>query len=44
MDWKMPNMDGIETACQIKLNDDLTPLSAILMVTSYGMDEVRQAA
>ncbi len=40
MDWKMPGMDGIETAARIKAHSDLTKIPAIIMVTAYGREEV----
>ena len=44
MDWKMPVMDGIETAGQIKAHTKLYHIPKILMVTAYGREEVRQKA
>jgi CheY-like chemotaxis protein len=43
MDWKMPAMDGIETAGKIQNSTVLTKLPTIIMVTSYGRDDVMQA-
>ncbi len=44
MDWKMPGMDGIETARQIKAGRSRNPVPAVLMVTAYGREEIiRQA-
>jgi two-component system, sensor histidine kinase and response regulator len=40
MDWKMPGMDGIETARRIKSHRNLTNIPAIIMVTAYGREEV----
>ena len=40
MDWKMPGLDGIETARRIKSNQHLTKIPAIIMVTAYGREEV----
>ncbi len=40
MDWKMPGMDGIETAARIKAHTDLPTIPAIIMVTAYGREEV----
>lgn len=43
MDWKMPGMNGIEVAKELKENfKSKTPM--ILMVTAYGLEEVRIAA
>lgn len=39
MDWKMPGMDGVETARRIKSNPNLTHFPSIIMVTAYGKDE-----
>jgi two-component system sensor histidine kinase/response regulator len=40
MDWRMPGMDGIETACRIREERELSQMPAVLMVTAYGRDEV----
>jgi PAS domain S-box-containing protein len=40
MDWKMPGMDGIETAARIKAHTGLSRMPAIIMVTAYGREEV----
>jgi two-component system, sensor histidine kinase and response regulator len=40
MDWRMPGMDGIETARRIKEEKELGTMPAVLMVTAYGRDEV----
>ncbi|MEO2279880.1 response regulator [Pseudoalteromonas pernae] len=44
MDWKMPNMDGIETVAIIQNELALSHEPIIVMVTAYGTDEVREAA
>jgi signal transduction histidine kinase/DNA-binding response OmpR family regulator len=45
MDWKMPDMDGIETTRRIRDDTRLTQAPQILMVTAYDREEaVRQAA
>ncbi len=44
MDWRMPGMDGIETAKQVKENPDLIKIPQILMVTAYGREEVMHKA
>jgi PAS domain S-box-containing protein len=41
MDWKMPGMSGIEAGCAIKA---LPSPPAIIMVTAFGRDDVRQEA
>jgi two-component system sensor histidine kinase/response regulator len=40
MDWRMPTMDGLETARRIKTEDKLRRMPAVLMVTAYGREEV----
>ena len=44
MDWKMPGLDGIETAKRIKENSTLKHVPQIVMVTAYGREEVMQKA
>jgi CheY-like chemotaxis protein len=44
MDWKMPGMDGIETARRIKKQSSVTPLPRIIMATAYGRQEVMRKA
>jgi polar amino acid transport system substrate-binding protein len=44
MDWKMPEMDGIEAAWVIKSHPGLTKIPAIILVTAYGREEVMQQA
>ncbi len=44
MDWKMPGMDGIEAAMQIKSNTNLPAMPMIIMVTAYGREEVLKQA
>ena len=43
LDWKMPGMDGLETARQIGAMH-LTPAPKIIMVTAYGRDDIVQGA
>jgi signal transduction histidine kinase/DNA-binding response OmpR family regulator/HPt (histidine-containing phosphotransfer) domain-containing protein len=44
MDWKMPGMDGVTAARQIRRLPELPRLPAIILVTSHGREEViRQA-
>lgn len=44
LDWKMPGMDGIETARRIKSLKGLPNKPIILMVTAYGIEEVKHQA
>lgn len=44
VDWKMPGLDGIETARRIKENRRLTNIPTVIMVTAYGRDEVLRNA
>ena len=44
MDWKMPGMDGIETARKIKEMSNSTPGPNIIMATAYGRLEVMKQA
>jgi two-component system sensor histidine kinase/response regulator len=44
MDWSMPSLDGIETARAIKLDTTLHMPPAIVMVTAFGRDDVRDEA
>jgi CheY-like chemotaxis protein len=44
MDWKMPDMDGIEASKRIKNHTGLSQIPAIVMVTAYGREEVMQQA
>jgi two-component system sensor histidine kinase/response regulator len=44
MDWKMPGMDGIETARRIKQHAFLKHIPAIIMATAYGREDVMRKA
>ena len=44
MDWKMPGLDGIETAKRIKGNPRLSKIPPIILVTAYGREEIMQQA
>jgi PAS domain S-box-containing protein len=44
MDWKMPGIDGIETARRIKRDRRLTSTPAIILVTAYGREEIMMQA
>ncbi len=40
MDWKMPEMDGIETANIIRNSQSVKKVPKIIMVTAYGREDV----
>lgn len=42
MDWKMPGLDGIETAYEIKKRSLLRHVPAVLMLTGYDLDEAKK--
>ncbi|AXX95581.1 response regulator [Arcobacter ellisii] len=42
MDWKMPDLDGIETI--IKINEEIKEIPAFIMVTAYDRDELIEKA
>jgi CheY-like chemotaxis protein len=44
MDWKMPDMDGIEASKHIKNLKSLSKIPPIILVTAYGREEVMQQA
>jgi len=44
MDWKMPEMDGIETSRAIKKHPSLEKIPSIIMVTAYGREKVKEQA
>jgi len=44
MDWKMPGMDGIETARSIRGQSRFADNPAIILVTAYGREEIMQQA
>jgi len=44
MDWRMPEMDGIEASERIKNDPGLEQIPTIIMVTAYGREEVMQQA
>jgi signal transduction histidine kinase/DNA-binding response OmpR family regulator/HPt (histidine-containing phosphotransfer) domain-containing protein len=43
MDWKMPNMDGVETVQRLQ-DEHLNRTPAVIMVTAYGREEALGAA
>jgi two-component system, sensor histidine kinase and response regulator len=44
MDWRMPGMDGLQASRHIKSDETLTHLPAIVLVTAFGREEVREEA
>lgn len=44
MDWRMPGMDGLESARQIKADALLQRVPAVLMVTAYAREEILRHA
>ena len=44
MDWRMPGLDGIEAARLIKQDPQLKTHPAVVLVTAFGREEVREEA
>ena len=44
MDWKMPEMDGVEASRRIKSHQSLADIPTIIMVTAYDRQEVMSEA
>jgi two-component system, sensor histidine kinase and response regulator len=44
MDWRMPGMDGLTASRHIKSDETLTKQPAIVLVTAFGREEVREEA
>jgi len=44
MDWKMPEMDGIEATRKLKKEMQMSKVPAILMVSAYGREDVMKKA
>ncbi len=44
IDWRMPGIDGIETARRLRADAELAGLQAVLMVTAFGREEILQSA
>ena len=44
MDWRMPEMDGLEATRRIQADATVTHAPAIVMVTAFGREEVREEA
>ena len=44
MDWRMPEMDGLEATRALKKDASLRHVPAVVMVTAFGREEVRDEA
>ncbi len=44
MDWRMPGMDGLQASRHIKNDETLSRQPAIVLVTAFGREEVREEA
>jgi two-component system, sensor histidine kinase and response regulator len=44
MDWRMPGMDGLTASRHIKSDETLKQQPAIVLVTAFGREEVREEA
>ncbi|VAW47275.1 sensory box histidine kinase/response regulator [hydrothermal vent metagenome] len=44
MDWKMPNLDGIETTQLIQASKELKHIPKVIMVSAYGREEAMEQA
>lgn len=44
MDWRMPGMDGLQATKRIKQDTQLGKQPAVVMVTAFGREEVREEA
>jgi signal transduction histidine kinase/DNA-binding response OmpR family regulator/HPt (histidine-containing phosphotransfer) domain-containing protein len=44
MDWRMPGMDGLQASRHIKSDETLNHQPAIVLVTAFGREEVREEA
>jgi two-component system, sensor histidine kinase and response regulator len=44
LDWRMPGLDGVETARRIRTDGSLERVPAIVIVTAFGREEVRAEA
>ena len=44
MDWRMPGMDGLQASRIIKSDETLSKQPAIVLVTAFGREEVREEA
>lgn len=43
IDWKMPGLDGLETAFKIKKSRNMHKVPAVLMLTAYDLDEAKKS-
>jgi len=44
MDWRMPGMDGLQASRYIKSDETLKHQPAIVLVTAFGREEIREEA
>jgi ABC-type amino acid transport substrate-binding protein/DNA-binding response OmpR family regulator/anti-sigma regulatory factor (Ser/Thr protein kinase) len=44
MDWRMPEMNGVEAGTKIKQGEDLKQIPAVILITAYGREEVMRQA
>ena len=44
MDWRMPGMDGLQASRHIRCDETLSRQPAIILVTAFGREEVREEA
>jgi two-component system sensor histidine kinase/response regulator len=44
LDWRMPGLDGVETARRIRADGSLKRIPAIVIVTAFGREEVQTEA
>jgi two-component system, sensor histidine kinase and response regulator len=44
LDWRMPGLDGVETARRIRADNSLKRVPAIVIVTAFGREEVHAEA
>jgi signal transduction histidine kinase/CheY-like chemotaxis protein/CHASE3 domain sensor protein len=44
MDWRMPEMDGLQASRHIKSDETLNHQPAIVLVTAFGREEIREEA
>ena len=44
MDWQMPAMDGLQTTQEINVDPKITSIPIVIMVSAFGLEEVRTQA